>query len=1049
MERADYGVGSWDAERWGNHRALVEVSSTGEKARVRIPWRRCDDEAEKKGVFVRRAADDSEIPRVYVHRISREFCEIAFDTAGVIGGGIPGIYEVYYMRGGGNVHSAFPVTSYQAQPLDPDKRWSAETAREWESLPEARLVRIESCGGFHSFYPMEICAAGDETAELMARFAERPFLIFPEHREYPIRMKDDLPLRWVERGAFGDFHGEAERGEFFVLQLGLFRGGGSGGGAGGVGGAGVRKGDKERDEEGPGRVALEFGALRGSGGEIGAERFTCFNLGGTDFRGRAFTKEVFLEPRRVKALWIGIDLADDIRPGEYAGELKVSVDGRAERVSLTLRVADRHARFRGDDRPARHSRLRWLNSTLGMEGPPVGPYTPVRLEGRRFDILGRRIEMGENGLPAGLTSFFNPEVTGIGDEGFALLAAPMRFRLEGARGAEASADGVSGDASEGWIHDSPSLGVTEDGSGTLMQTSRREEVTLEKKVLIEPEGFIEYRCRMEARGDVEGDIELKDTVLEIPLREQAVKYAVGLGMVGGAAPEGFEWRWDTANRNQDTIWLGSERGGLRVLLFDDNYRTPLVNIYYKNDPLNLPVSWDNGGRGCVELIRRGGVCLLRCSGGARRMRAGEVLHFNFRLAVTPFRTLDTEGQWAVRFCHRAGDPAEIRDQGANVINVHHANPMNPYINYPFLRPGELRDYADSVHDLGMKMRVYYTVRELTNHTPEIFALESLDNEIFQDGPGGGHSWLREHVHGGYLPAWYVPEYGCASISNRSESRWENFYIQGLKWLIDEIGIDGVYLDDFILGRNTMKRMRRVLDEYRPGSLIDVHSFSQYDKERAGYASSINLYMEHLPYVNRLWLGEDFQYDRGPDYWMTEAAGIPFGTMSEMLHAGGHLWRGMLYGMTCRLPHESGDPRPVWEVWDMFGMAGSRMLGYWSVNCPVRTGREDVLATVYEKDDSRLIAVGSWCKDEVKELYLEMEGYPGGASGEVSGGETGEAFEGVSERAAGNGRGGAAGAWELYSPGMGGRQDEEVLDPAGPIRVPAEQGRLLILRKKKD
>ena len=441
MERADYGVGSWDAERWGNHRALVEVSSTGEKARARIPWRRWDDEAEKKGVFVHRAADDTEIPRVYVHRISREFCEIAFDTAGVIGGGIPGIYEVYYMRGGGNVHSAFPVTSYQAQPLDPDKRWSAETAREWESLPEARLVRIESCGSFHSFYPMEICAAGDETAELMERFAERPFLIFPEHREYPIRMKDDLPLRWVERGAFGDFHGEAERGEFFVLQLGLFRGGG---GAGGVGGAGVRKGDKERDEEGPGRVALEFGSLRGSGGEIGAERFTCFNLGGTDFRGRAFTKEVFLEPRRVKALWIGIDLTDDIRPGEYAGELRVSVDGRAERVSLTLRVADRHARFRGDDRPARHSRLRWLNSTLGMEGPPVEPYTPVRLEGRRFDILGRRIEMGENGLPAGLTSFFNPEVTGIGDEGFALLAAPMSFRLEGARGRRLRQTGFRG-----------------------------------------------------------------------------------------------------------------------------------------------------------------------------------------------------------------------------------------------------------------------------------------------------------------------------------------------------------------------------------------------------------------------------------------------------------------------------------------------------------------------------------------------------------------------------------------------------------------------------
>ena len=981
METANYGVGSWDAEKWGNHRALVEVISTEEKARVRIPWRRCD--REKKGVFVRRAGGH-EVPKVYIHRISREFCEIAFDTASVMGGGIPGIYEVYYMRYGGNVRSAFPVSSYLAQPLPPDTRWNAETASEWDSLSEARLLRIESCGAFHSFYPMEVCATADETAELIRRFADRAFLIFPEYREYPIRMKDDLPLRWIEHGPFAVFEAKAERGEYFVFQLGLFR----------------------SDTERPGKIEVEFGTLHGTAGEIGPEDFTCFNLGGTDFRGQAFTNEVFLENGRVKALWIGIDLADNLASGAYSGEITVSVDGAKESVLVHLEVSDCQARFRGDDRPHRHSRLRWLNSTLGMEGPPIAPYTPVKLEKRCFAILGRQIEMGENGLPAALTSFFNPEVTGIGDEGFALLAAPMRFRLEGPDEA---------------VHDAPCLRVTEDGFGKLTQTGRQGALTLTKEALIEPEGFIEYRCCIEATDNVE----LADTVLEIPLREEAVKYAMGLGLVGGAAstavPESFEWHWDTAHRNQDSIWLGCERAGLRVLLFDETYRTPLINIYYQDQPLNTPLSWDNGGKGSVRLERKRGVYLLRCAGGSRTMQAGETLHFHFRLIITPFRPLDTESQWAVRFCHRAGDPHEIQSQGANVINVHHATPMNPYINYPFLRPGQLKDYADAIHDLGMKMRLYYTVRELTNHTPEIFALESL--EMFQNGPGGGDSWLQEHMHGAYLPAWYVSEYGCASISNRPESRWENFYIEGLKWLIDKIGIDGVYLDDFILGRNTMKRMRRVLDEYRPGSLIDLHSFSQCEVEKAGCASSINLYMEHLPYLNRLWLGEGFDYDRGPDYWMTEVAGIPFGTMSEMLHGGGHLWRGMLYGMTCRLPHEGGDPRPVWEVWDKFGMSGCRMIGYWSPNCPVTTGREDILATVYENNERWLIALGSWCKDEVSDLHLRLERYPG-----------------------------AAGTWELYSPRrMGAQQDEEILDVlglvVGPIRVPAAQGRLLILQKK--
>ena len=41
-----------------------------------------------------------------------------------------------------------------------------------------------------------------------------------------------------------------------------------------------------------------------------------------------------------------------------------------------------------------------------------------------------------------------------------------------------------------------------------------------------------------------------------------------------------------------------------------------------------------------------------------------------------------------------------------------------------------------------------------------------------------------------------------------------------------------------------------------------------------------------------------------------------------------------------------------------------MLGYWMTKCPVRTGRKDVLATVYRKAGQALVIVASWAPKSV-------------------------------------------------------------------------------------
>ena len=123
-------------------------------------------------------------------------------------------------------------------------------------------------------------------------------------------------------------------------------------------------------------------------------------------------------------------------------------------------------------------------------------------------------------------------------------------------------------------------------------------------------------------------------------------------------------------------------------------------------------------------------------------------------------------------------------------------------------------------------------------------------------------------------------------------------------------------------------------------------------------SPANSYMEHFAYLSNLWMGEMYDYDLPPDYWLIEISGIPFGLTSEMLNYenGGNPYRSMVYGMTGRL-HPSA--AAMWRFWDAFGIQDSEMLGYWSPKCPVTTNRADVRATVYRKPGKALIAVAHW------------------------------------------------------------------------------------------
>jgi len=578
----------------------------------------------------------------------------------------------------------------------------------------------------------------------------------------------------------------------------------------------------------------------------------------------------------------------------------------------------------------------------------------VTVDGHSLSIVGRGVELGATGLPDQILSFYTPEITGLNEEGEPILARAIGL------------DVVVAGEPESFRPEDFEVQQSARGRAHWAVTSTSDRFAMTVEGALEYDGMLGYRISLVALTEVAVD----DIALPIHYETAAAEYMLGLGRMGGRRPATIDWTWAIEN-HQEGMWLGGINKGLQYVLRDDNYARPLNTNFYRNQPLRMPPSWFNEGRGGISLREEAGAVVARNYSGARTLSAGDSLHFNVRFLITPFKPIDTEAHFNTRFVHQYVPVDSVKAWGGTVVNIHHANEINPYINYPFFALDDQAAYIEEAHQKGIKVKLYNTIRELSYRAYELFAMRSLGHEIFNDGEGGGHSWMQEHLEGDYHSAWHAWRTDDAAMLNKGTSRWTNYYIEGLSWLAKNQHIDGLYLDDIAFSRETVKRLVTVLDEHRDEVVIDLHSANQFNV-RDGFINSAMLYMEHFPFISRLWFGEYFDYDQGPDYWMTEVAGLPFGLMGEMLQDGGHPYRGMLYGMTAR-KYGDVDPRPVWGMMNDFGIAESRMLGYWLEDTPVRTDHPEVLATTYVRQDGVLIALASWSDaDEVVDLTVDME-----------------------------------------------------------------------------
>ncbi|MCI9449000.1 MAG: hypothetical protein HFE30_01945 [Clostridiales bacterium] len=931
---------------FGNHRFIVSAPKS-EYVRVTLPWRRRDLNPEKIGVRIRYTPSEVqssdpigsvEIDDIIIESVSREEGSIIFRAPE------SGNYEIYYMpyQMPGPWYS--PTIIYiPPTGLLTDEAWKAEAKN--TDIASGEVLRYEARTEFDSFYPMEIPMTKAESESFLS--LDAPFRTVTESRLRSVRMFAELPAIWFDRSETEtrSLSDTVCSNEHYAFQIAVCA-------------------KKALDN-----ISVRF--TDESGEELPLDSCICFNFDGRDADGKIIKIRRDMHEGEVLPLWCGVRVENfDKKKIKIFAEVSAENTDFKATSEITLYVTADKLPRNGDDDLWRMSRLFWLNSDIGINNDVIAPYTPVvgNSYEKTISILGRKIEVGALGLPSKITSFYDDACL-ISDktEPMELLYAPMTIDIT-ENGENVS---VKESRPAEWIE----KGTMETDVVSFAESGGLE---LESETCFEAEGHINCTVKITAKNDGEYSFELK-----APMRDAAAPYMMGMCHEGGRVPSQWDYKWNTTYHG-NTVWFGGARVGMQIKLMQEE------ECWAGTDP--LPKLWHNDGLGGMHVSHNINTASVDFNAwtGKVKMSAGQTEILHFHLIVTPFHPVDYDAHWTEHYYHKnswhSTEPIPSLENavknGTKTVILHQGGPLNENINYPFHLAPKLKEEIDRAHEMGLKYKIYYTVRELSNYTTEIWALRALGDEIFYMGDdysiadffvqgnkkssrSAGGPWLIEHLVEGYTPAWHQylqnGEYDCA-IKTQNKSRWHNYYLAGLDWLCRVVGIDGLYLDGIGYDRHIMKRVRRVIENARGDCDIDIHCANEHSPAYT-YVTPACKYLEHYAYANNLWNGEGYDYySESPDFYFTEVSGLPFGMMGEMLEGGGNPYRGMLYGMTTRCGwSQGGISRPIWDIWDDFDMTRCRMLGYWNPECPVNTESDLVKTTVYLRDDGEiLLAVASWC-----------------------------------------------------------------------------------------
>ena len=389
------GHNSWNPDSLGNIRAVVDVKRKTAAARAVIDWRRRDRHTDSE-VIVVDSATSRRVGNVTTAKISRESGEVIFEPASGAG-----TYYIYYLPYKVQGRTNYPTANYLKRTNTASQTWLSGL----KDAAPAKVRHIEAVNAMSSPYPMEVIAKSAEVEKLLANNAPRKYLVFPEDRMHPIRMNDDLPQRWIAQGANRAFRDQAQPGENYTFQLGVYA-----------------------TSLNLNNVRIRFSDLRRGTAMIPRNAFSCLNTDGTGWDARPVKKEVSISKGAIQALWCLADIPASTPAGVYTGRVYVTVANAPETaIAITLEIGGPALADKGISEPQKQTRLAWLNSTMAQQNDVISPYLLLQRQDNTISLLGRRFTVGSDGLPANIESYFTPEMTGLSTTPKNVLKAPFRF----------------------------------------------------------------------------------------------------------------------------------------------------------------------------------------------------------------------------------------------------------------------------------------------------------------------------------------------------------------------------------------------------------------------------------------------------------------------------------------------------------------------------------------------------------------------------------------------------------------------------------------------
>lgn len=918
VDRKKSGEKLWAETTWGGDtpearklfnwnvwpdRVVFRVSSDSDVARGEVYWRRSALSIRQKGLKI----------------VSMKSGELIEDARLVEYNGDKAIVDFRPVSGSGIYYLYYGASEDVL--FNPSSDWlkKADSVKPAVAKPE----KIEARCDLDSFWPMETVPLKSETGKFLKEFSEASYLVFPQDRDNSIKLQFEMPVSWITRDPGAKFVINADRNEYRVFQLGIMACG------------------KGLDD-----IKVDFGSLKGSGGSIESKLFQCLTL-------TSNIKSIYIKkpsgpypvPKsEIRTLWIGLNLPENVKPGKYTGEITLIPSNAPKSiVPVTINISEKIAVDKGDNDLWRLSRLRWLESDIGLSNEVFPPFKPLV-----FDSKTRTVTTWGHKLI--LNSFGLPEKINFGDN--EILSEPVNLSIGG---------------QDVWSN--PELKFTESSPARISWTGKTSygDAVMTVKGSIEFDGCIDISLKVNSPGSAS----LKDMQLSLGWVKENAVLAAGMGYRGKRDRDGF---WHSAPRAarcfDPSLWMGSMKAGLGWITWDT---TP----------------WEDSSRMDAATVKeKPGSVKLELNLGAHTVTTEKPWQMEFALRPTPVKPVDLR-HWQFRYLHRGGGFSPAKDDtpqsyladnckrldelvqlGVKRLNLH--DWWGPAFNYPqqWEGPDNLSRLTAEAHKRGIRVKVYNSGRELSNLAPEFWGLVYIGTEykfidkinpeqkgIFQD------AWHENHLPDGLPQGWprvHAPgNEHAVPVSNATRNG--NFYLESIRYMTENFGTDGAYWDGAdgpTLGHREMaKRLWTIFRKTNPEAAIDAHHGTTL------LESPMTSCMLCLPFIDSVWHGEGFAYDKfDPWAWLVEISGLPFGIPSEMLSGEQYIDRGMLFGIWPRMGWGAGTEKQqkLWACFDKFGIDKSEMLGFWEKNNGVTIDRPDVYITTYKHPvNGVLIAIASW------------------------------------------------------------------------------------------